>query len=162
MCRRTREAGVTLVEMIVVVAIIGLIAAVAFPSFTAGLDSVRLATASDNIVTFLNAALVHADRRQAMVEVTVSIPENRLVIRSTDPTYVRTLNMDPGMTIVRLMPPPPNGIEETTRSFYIYPAGSIPAIGIEISNERGKHRIVRVDPINGIAAPEDPPQENQR
>jgi prepilin-type N-terminal cleavage/methylation domain-containing protein len=159
---RTREAGVTLVEMIVVVAIIGLIAAVAFPSFSAGLDSVRLATATDNIVAFLNAGLIHADRRQAMVEVTVSMPEKSIVLRSTDPTWSRSLHMEPGMTIVRVLPVLPNGIEETVRTFFIYPAGNIPAIGIEIANERGKHRIVRVDPINGVAAPEDVAQENQQ
>ncbi len=162
MSRTRREAGVTLVEMIVVVAIIGLIAAVAFPSFTAGLDSVRLASSTDTIVAFLNAGLLHADRRQQMVEITVSIPENRLIMRATQPGFERTLAMEPGMTIVRVFPPLPGGMDESVRSFYLYPAGAIPAVGIEIANERGKHRIVRVDPMNGIASSEDIIPEQQR
>lgn len=160
--RRPREAGVTLVEMIVVVAIVGLIAAIAFPSFTAGLDGVRLATASDSIVAFLNAGLIHAERRQQMVEFTISTPENRIVMRSTEPGFVRTLPMERGMTIVRVLPPLPGGMDESTRNFYVYPSGAIPAVGIEISNDRGRHRIVRVDPITGVAQSQDPAVEQQQ
>ncbi|MDZ4798846.1 MAG: prepilin-type N-terminal cleavage/methylation domain-containing protein [Bryobacteraceae bacterium] len=162
MSSRRREAGVTLVEMIVVVAIVGLIAAIAFPSFTAGLDGVRLATATDSIVAFLNAGLNHAERRQQTVEFTVSIPENRVVMRSTQPGYVRTLAMEKGMTIVRVLPQLPGGIEESTRNFYVYPSGAIPAVGIEISNARGRHRIVSVDPITGVAQTQDPVAEQQK
>ena len=47
-----------------VVALVGMVAAIAFPSVTSGLDSVRLSSASDSIVSFLNAGLNRAERRQ--------------------------------------------------------------------------------------------------
>src|SRR5258708_6396905 len=47
-------SGVTLMEMMVVMAIIGLITAISAPSISAGLDSIRMATASDSIAAFLN------------------------------------------------------------------------------------------------------------
>lgn len=154
--RRSREAGVTLVEMIVVVAIVGVIAAIAFPSFSSGLDGVRLATSTDSIVAFLNAGLNYAERRQQTVEFTVSIPENRILMRSTQPGFLRTLALEKGMTIVRVLPPLPGGMDESVRYFYAFPAGAVPAVGIEIANNRGKHRIVRVDPITGVAQSQDP------
>src|ERR1700681_1370283 len=61
---RHTEKGVTLIEALIVVAIIAMIAAVSFPAVSSGLDTLRLRSASDSIVSFLNIALDHADRRQ--------------------------------------------------------------------------------------------------
>src|SRR5437016_272401 len=58
------ENGVTLMELLVVMAIVGLIVAVSAPSVGAGIDSVRLASTSDSISSFLNSAVNHAERRQ--------------------------------------------------------------------------------------------------
>ena len=143
----------------VVVSIIGLIAAIVFPSFSAGIESVRMTSATDSIASFLNAGLDRADRRQQMIEITVSVPENSLTMRSTEPGFVRSMVVPDGITIVRVVPPPVSGQDEPTRSFYIYPAGAIPAIGIEIANSRGKHRIVRIEPTSGAAQTEDLPQQ---
>src|SRR5215469_9255596 len=65
--RRERQSGVTLIEMIIVVAIIGLMVAVAFPSIAAGLDSVRMSTATGEVAAFLNAAVNRSERRQEAV-----------------------------------------------------------------------------------------------
>lgn len=143
--------GVTLVEMMAVVAIIGLIAAISFPAIGAGLESVRLLSGADSIVAFLNAGMNRTERRQEAVEITVSIAENELQMRSTDPAFQRTLAMPEGVTIVRVHPVPPDGSEERARIFYLFPAGSIPRIGIEIANRRGARRIVRVDATTGVA-----------
>src|SRR5438132_8744055 len=56
--------GVTLIEMMVVAAIIGLIAAISFPSASAGIESVRLVSATDSVATFLNGAVNRVERRQ--------------------------------------------------------------------------------------------------
>jgi len=143
--------GVTLVEMMAVVAIIGLIAAVSFPAVGSGLESVRLLSGADSIVAFLNAGMNRTERRQEPIEITVSIPENALHMRSTDPKFQRTLVMPEGVTILRIHPVPPDGSEEKGRIFYLFPAGSVPRIGIEIANRRGNRRIVRVDPTTGVA-----------
>jgi hypothetical protein len=137
--------------MMAVVAIIGLIAAISFPAVGAGLESVRLLSGADSIVAFLNAGMNRTERRQEPIEITVSIAENVLHMRSMDPTFTRTLAMPEGVTIVRVHPVPPDGTEETARVFYLYPAGSVPRIGVEIANRRGTRRIVRVDPTTGVA-----------
>jgi prepilin-type N-terminal cleavage/methylation domain-containing protein len=152
----TRNAGITLVEMIVVLALIGLIAAIAFPAVSTGLDSVRLTSATDSIVSFLNAGLNRAERRRTPVEILVSVKENKLKFFAVDTT--RELNMPESIRIVRIHPELPSGPDEE-RSVVLYPGGAIPRFGIELASSKGYRRIVRVDPITGIPQVEHLPTE---
>jgi prepilin-type N-terminal cleavage/methylation domain-containing protein len=143
--RNTR--GVTLIEMLIVVSIIGLMVGVTFPSINSGIDTIRLMSATDSVVSFLNAALNRAERRQQVMEVTISKQKNQLALRSTDANFLRELALPDGVTISRVLPENP---EETDRRIYLYPGGTVPRIGVEITNARGAKRIVRVDPVSGV------------
>src|SRR4051794_24938264 len=94
---RHRRQGVTLMEMIVVMAIVGLITAIAAPSVSAGLDGIRMSTASDSIATFLNSAVNHAERRQQAVAVTISQKENRLTAWSNEKGFKKELTLPSGI-----------------------------------------------------------------
>src|SRR6185369_3762293 len=96
---RASNRGVTLIELMVVMSIVGLIVAVSAPSVGAGLDSVRLRTASSSIASFLNAAVNHAERRQQAVAVTISPKENRLTAFSNQPGFERELILPDGIAI---------------------------------------------------------------
>jgi len=76
--RGRAQSGLTLVEMMVVVSIIALVAAISFPSIASGLDGLRLRGATDSIVSFLNAGMNRAERRQQIVEVIISKAENAI------------------------------------------------------------------------------------
>jgi len=144
-----RRRGVTLIEMMMVVAIIALMAGITYPSVSAGIDSLRITSASDSIVAFLNAALNRAERRQQVMEIAVS-PAS-LAVRSAEPGYVRRLDMPTGVTIARVLPDilvPPIGDEP--RRFYVYPGGVPPRMGVVLRNTRGAQRVVSVDPITGV------------
>ncbi|MGH9629142.1 MAG: pilus assembly FimT family protein [Bryobacteraceae bacterium] len=156
--RRCSSAGVTLVEMMIVVAIVALIAAISYPAVTSGLDTIRLRSASDSIVSFLNAGLNRAERRQQFVEVTISKTENALSLRSADPGFQRRLELPEGVSILRILPEI-TGVEESGRSFGLYPAGTIPRLGVEIANRKGTRKIVSVDPITGVPVVRQPEQE---
>lgn len=139
--------GVTLIEMLIVVAIIGLIAAISFPALSSGIESLRLISASDSIVSFLNAGLNRAQRRQEAVEVAISAKDNTLSLTSA--SLARKLEMPSGVTIQQVLPKLP--VEsDAPRLFLLLPGGAIPRIGIEIVNRRGVQRIVRVNPLTGI------------
>ncbi len=139
--------GVTLIEMLIVMTIIGLIAAISFPALSSGIESLRLAAASDSLVSFLNAGLNRAQRRQEPVEVAISSQDNMVLLTSA--SLMRRLDMPSGVTIQQVWPKLP---EETgaPRLFLLLPGGAIPRIGIEIANRKGVHRIVRVNPMTGI------------
>jgi len=135
------ERGMTLLEALIVVALVALIAGLSFPSVNSGLDTLRLRSASDSIVSFLNVALDHADRRQQAVEVVISPRENLLLSRTADLGFSRRLDIPSQIHIV--------GDTDEPRRFLVYPGGSIPRIGIQIATMRGRSRMVSVDPVTG-------------
>lgn len=147
---RRARSGITLIEMMVVVAIIALIAGVSYPAVTSGIDSLRLTQATDGIATFLNSALNRAERRQQVMEITISIPGNLLRVRSNEAGYVRTFTMPSGVTIQRILPEMA-GEKNQVRQFFLYPGGVPPGAGVEIVNLHRSVRRVHVDPISGIA-----------
>jgi type II secretory pathway pseudopilin PulG len=148
--RKRNEHGVTLIEALIVVALIALIAGLSFPAVTSGLDTLRLRSTSDAIVSFLNVALDRADRRQQAVEVIVSPRDNTMLSRTADLGFQRTLEMPAQVRIVSVLPPLPISIDpQQPRHFLLYPGGSVPGIGIEITTLQGRKRIVSVDPVTG-------------
>ncbi|MFB3828785.1 MAG: Tfp pilus assembly protein FimT/FimU [Bryobacteraceae bacterium] len=140
--------GVTLLEMVVVVAIIGLLVGITFPAVATGLDTIRLSSATDSIASFLNGGLNRCERRQEVVEVSVSVRENALWLRSSEPGFERRLEMPEGIRIEAVHPrmePEPEA-----RSFILAPGGAVPRFGVQLANRRGGRRIVRVDPMTGV------------
>lgn len=149
------QRGVTLIEMLIVVALLGLLVGITFPSVTAGIDSLRLNSATDSIASFLNAGLNRAERLQETVEVEISLKSNTLTLRSSQPGFLRTLELPDGVVIRAVHPDIP--VEpELPRRFLIFPGGTVPRIGVELVNRRGVRRIVRVDPITGVPSIERP------
>ena len=147
---RTSRRGVTLIEMVIVVAIVGLIAGITYPSVTSGLESVHLASAADTVASFLNAALNRVERRQAVVELVISIKENSMVVHSTEPGFERKAELPDGITIAAVLPVLNEQDPAAPRQFILMPGGTAPRVGIEIRNRKGSRRIVRVDPMTGV------------
>src|SRR5216117_1246549 len=100
------SAGITLIEMVAVVSIIGLIAGISFPSISAGLDSVRMVSATDSIAAFLNAAVNRAQRGQEAVEVIIDPNENQISAYSNDPAFSRELKLPDGISFESERPEP--------------------------------------------------------
>ena len=147
---KTREAGVTLVEMLIVVALMGLLAGISYPSAASGIDSLRLRTASNEVVGFLNVALTRAARHQQVVEIRISPAENVMVARTADGSFSRAAAISDPVRILSVRPVPPGADPMIVRRFLVYPGGSVPAIGIEIGTRSGRRRIVSVDPVTGM------------
>ena len=145
---RPTERGVTLLEMLVVVGIVSILMGVSYPSISASVDSVRLATAADSTAAFLNSALNRAEQRHQVLELTISKRQNQLTLRSGDPSFLRKLELPTGIRIAEILP----GGDEEARVFYLIPGGAAPRVGVRLVNARGAKRTVRVDPITG--APE--------
>jgi hypothetical protein len=145
--------------MLIVVTLISLMAGITFPSAQSGIDSLRLSSASDAIVSFLNGALSRADRRQLAMELTILPGQGRLELRSVEPGYLKELSLPEGVTIERVLPEFPGVRVEAPRQFLLLPGGTVPRLGLELRNRRGVRRIVRVDPVTGVPQLEYPDRQ---
>jgi prepilin-type N-terminal cleavage/methylation domain-containing protein len=146
------DAGVTLIEMLIVMVLIGLVAGLAAPSVSAGLDSLRLRSTSDAIIGFLNTALARADTRQQVVEIVISPGEGTMTAISADQGFRRVLEIAKPIRILSVQPAlAPDGEDQNpVRRFLVYPGGTVPKIAIEIGNLAGRKRMVSIDPITGV------------
>lgn len=143
--------------MVVVVTIIGLITAVMAPSMSAGLDSVRMASATDNVASFLNSAVNRAERRQQPVALVISVPENRITMYSNETGFTRELRMPDGIAIEAVLPRDENGA--AAHRLMLLPGASVPGIGVQLINRHGNRRVVRLDPMTGFPRIETPKGE---
>jgi prepilin-type N-terminal cleavage/methylation domain-containing protein len=143
------ERGVTLLEMLVVVAVVGIIVGVSIPSVSAGLDSIRLASTGDAAASFLNAAVTHAERSERPVVVTISLKEGTIAADGGD-GFLRHFEVPQGITIDKVLPEASGDSEAGDRQMLILPGGTAPAIGIEYSNRHGGRRRVQLDPMTGF------------
>jgi type II secretory pathway pseudopilin PulG len=141
--------------MIIVVALMALFIGITFPSVGAGLESLRLRSASEDIVAALNSALTRANRRQDAVQVIVSPAHRTVLTQAVHSGTPRTVALPDGIRIARVLPDSGEPVDDAgnpaDRDFFIYPDGSVPSIVIDLVNNRGFHRLVSVDPITGVA-----------
>ena len=109
----------------------------------------RLNSASDLLVSFFNAALNRAERRQQAVEIIIWKVEGRLQVRSLELGFSKTLELPAGVTIRAVLPEWPQE-EQGPRYILLYPGGALPRFGVEIASPRGGRRLVRLDPITEV------------
>jgi hypothetical protein len=151
-------SGVTLIEMVVVVGLISLMVGISYPAITSGIESLRLKAATNGVVSFLDYGLSRAERRQQMVEITISKADNSLEMRSSEPGFYRKLQLPEGVSILQVLPQLPDSDPNFKRDFLLYPGGTVPPLAVQLINRRNVQRMVRVDPITGVPRVEAPPE----
>jgi prepilin-type N-terminal cleavage/methylation domain-containing protein len=140
------KRGVTLLEMMIVVTIIAIVAGVSVPSLTAGLDSLRLTTASGSAASFLTAAMNRVERREEPAAIVVTPAQNLLAVytaKSGD-TPVNRLDLPAGIHIDAF----PDGAD--SRRWLLFPGGTMPAVALVLHNDKGARRWIHIDPITAI------------
>ena len=151
---RSARRGVTLLEMVVVVTIISLMIGVSVPAINSGIESLRLNSALNGIATFVNQGLARAERREQVVEVSISKEANAISMRASDPGFDRKFAMPEGITIQKVLPELPDDsvvAEGSPRIFMLYPGGTVPPFGVQVTNRRHDEKVVQVDPMTGVA-----------
>jgi len=138
--------------MLIVMALIALVAGMAAPSVSAGLDSLRLRSTSDAIVGFLNTAVARADTRQQVVEIVIAPQEGTLTATSGDHAFQKKLEIASPVKILSIRPGLAADLQDQggPRRFLVYPGGTVPKITIEIGNSAGRKRLISIDPVTGV------------
>lgn len=149
--RQRLQAGVTLIEMMVVVGILAIFAGLSFPSFTSGLDGLRLRNASDTVAAAINSAVNGAERRQLPVQIALQPALNRIVLRAAGSRADRIFDLPPGIRIRRILPALFLDEARKDRYLIVYPNGAPPQLIVELENSRGSLRQIKLDPITSVA-----------
>lgn len=136
--------GITLIEMLVVIAVISLIMGVAYPSVSRGLESVRLRMASDDLASFLSLAMNRVEKLESPVEVRF-LGAQRMIEIGGPSMAVKTLKLPDGIGIGEIYPAIP-GDAQTERSVLLMPGAPFPRLTIELTSQGGGRRVVRIDP----------------
>ncbi len=113
---------------------------VTLPATTNGLSRYRLKGAAGDVASFITSALNRAERHEQMMEIIVYPKQNKLELDSSEPGYARTLTMPAGIGIAG----------ENPVRILLLPGSAPPRTAIDLFNERGTHRIVKLDPITGV------------
>jgi prepilin-type N-terminal cleavage/methylation domain-containing protein len=143
------QRGITLIEMLIVMTLIALVAGLSYPSAASGVESLRLRSVSDSVVSFLNTAIDRASRREQVIEVWISPHDNVMIARSPDLAFSRRLEIPDTFRITAVLPPAEVNPGEPRR-FLLYPGAAAPRIGVEISNSAGRKRMISIDPFTGL------------
>jgi prepilin-type N-terminal cleavage/methylation domain-containing protein len=140
--RSSRQTGVTLLELLIVVTIIGVVAGVSFPAVTSGLAGVRLSSASGSLARFLTSSMNRVDRHEQAAAIVISPRENLVAVYtagSGDKPESR-LDLPQGISI--------EGDEP--RRYLFLPGGTVPRMAVVLRNEKGARRSVQIDPVTGV------------
>ena len=134
----------------VVMTIIAIMAGAVYPSVASSLDGIRLTSASDEVVAFINGAVERANRRQVAVELSIDPQTGTMMVHSTEASFERHYDIPSNILIKAILPEPIGGpADNRARRFYIYPGGTVPRVGVLLANRTGAQRLVRIDPITG-------------
>jgi hypothetical protein len=124
----------------------------------AGLDSIRMASATDNVASFLNSAVNRAERRQQPILLEILPKENRMAMYSLDAGLARELAMPEGITIEGVLTGENSDGQNPTR-LMLLPGASVPGIGVQLINQHKNRRVVRLDPMTGYPRVETPKED---
>ncbi|MDR4505912.1 MAG: prepilin-type N-terminal cleavage/methylation domain-containing protein [Candidatus Scalindua sp.] len=141
MTRRNSEDSFTLVETLVVLAIVAVIGVATVPKITAAIDTVRFRGAVSELITFLRKTHLEAILQRKNLEIVIDFENNSLKIDDE-----RQFVLPAGMALE----PKEQYTSETMKYRFFYNGrGTGPEINIRGENER--KATVYVDLLSGLA-----------
>ena len=139
--RRSAESGVTLIELLIVLAIVGAMMAIAYPSVTSGLEGIRIKTAVDQAGRFWIEARQQADRRQTPVQVTLDPEKNEGRAVAAAGGWRSRLPLHVSLSISR-------PAEKAT--YLIFPGAPSPEFRLLLQGESGSRAGVKINVFTGV------------
>jgi prepilin-type N-terminal cleavage/methylation domain-containing protein len=150
---RRAERGITLIELLVAMAIVALMLGIAFPSMTAGLDSIVLHTDMDRAGTFFSQARLSADRLQQPVQLTSDPEKGQLTAVSVDGSWEDTLAFSSRVHVA---------FPAKKQSVILHPSTPAPQYRLLLESERGTRAGLSINIFTGTPEEWKPSEEDLR
>jgi len=140
--RATKEVGVTLVEIIIVIAILVVLMALGMPSFSEWIQNAQIRTGAESVLSGIQLARNEAVKRNSNVEFVLGNPgaqggTNWTVREAADGTVIQEATAGEGSRNTILTPTPGDATTITFNSL-----GRLPVTGLNVD---GSSVITRID-----------------
>ena len=142
--RVNAQQGITLIELLIVMAIVSLMLGIAYPNVTSGLDGIRLKTTIDRSASFWAEARQRADRFQEVVQVTIDPKKRELRAESAHSEWDATLPFSDSLTIAA---------PKEQRKYMLYPGSPSPQFSLVLETEGGGRSGLKVNILTGLPEP---------
>jgi general secretion pathway protein H len=147
----SRNGGFTLLELIIVLVVIALVMAVAYPSLSRGSSSVRLRAAGRDIMNTFRYAKEKAITEQIGIKVAVDREKQKLILTNDLGDGGLTYQMPGDVRIQRIALGGNEIVQDTGMIVRFLPNGSCDSAEVLLQNNRGAWLRVLTDGMNGGA-----------
>jgi general secretion pathway protein H len=146
-----REAGFTLVELMVVLVLIAILMSITSPSIGRALSAVKLKTTSREIAASIRFARWKAIREQQLYWIQVDTERNEIELASQDLKYHKLISMPGGISIIKasLLREQEPSEQQKSSTYFFMPNGLSDSFQVVISTERGLRLKVFQDVLTG-------------
>ena len=136
-----RSTGITLIELLIVMAIVSLMLGIAYPNVTAGLDGIRLKTTVDRAASFWAEARQRADRYQEVVQVTIDPTKGEIRAMSAHSPWKKTFTVEDELSFEA---------PEKERAYMLYPGSPSPQFSLVLATKSGGRSGLKVNILTGL------------
>ena len=144
-----REAGVTLLELLVVIALASILLAVVFPAVGSGLATLELRTSAQRLAAAARYAREQAVHQQRTYQLEIDGEAGRVVVVDVEEGARRSFELPASVRVERVLPAAREG-EMRSGRFLFYADGGAPLFEVTLENQR-RQLVVSSDPLTGGA-----------
>lgn len=145
---RNSKRGVTLLELLVVMALASLLLALVFPSVRAGLGTLELRTSAQRLAAAAQFARDQAIYQQRLFQLVIDSNTGTVSVMDAEGASRRSFELPAGVRVEEIVPPDV-GTPSSRRRFLFSPDGGSASFQIILGNQRRQVRIA-ADPLTGF------------
>ena len=140
--------GITLLELLVVVALASLLIAVVFPSVGAGLRTLELRSSAQRLASAMRFARDQAIHRQRFFQLEIDREHRTISVLDLEKGERRSFELPASVEVEKVLPED-GGQPSPTRQFLFFPGGGSPPFQVVLGNQN-RQVTVSADPLTGF------------
>jgi general secretion pathway protein H len=151
--RRSRlgltESGVTLLELLVVVALASILLAIVFPAVGSGLGTLELQSAGVRVAAAARYAHDQSVYRQEAYQLEINVEAGTVSVEDLEGGGERSYQFPPTVRVKAVLPAM-DAQQNAARRFFFFPDGAAPDFQVILTNSRRQVTVIG-DPLTGTA-----------